>query len=554
MRKAAAAACLFSAPMLPRIKLPPSLALLALIALAYVLPGLVNHAPWKSFDAVTVEVVHGMSLSGDWLVPRVAGRPWLADPPLYYWVGLAFAKLFGGVLPFHDAVRLASGAFVLGALWFLSLAAREAAVPEERRAASASAALVLIGSIGLMVHAHEAVTDLAALAASAAAFAFLARTSRLPLVAGAGFGAALGAAFLATGPAAPVALGAAALLAHLVCDAWRTRRGLLFLGAAALVFAPIAASWPLALEHRSPAMLATWWSGEITPEGGFWDNLQYFLGIAGWFAWPGWPLALWGLWARRWRWREPHVFVPLAALLFSLAAVAYLGPPQDVNAIALLPPLALLSALGIETLRRGAANALDWFGVMTFAVFAGLVWLGYVAMMLGVPPRIAHNFAKLAPGFEAHFAALPFAVALALTLGWLYLVLATAPAPTRSVTRWAAGVALLWGTFATLWLPWVDYQKSYRSVALELKARLPARAGCIEARELGVPQQAALSYHAGIRTQPYRAAHPNACRLLLVAGSPDHESHAPGAGWKKIADVGRPGDRNERFRLYRRLR
>lgn len=552
MQKAAPAAFLFSAPMLPRIKLPPTLVLLALIALAYVVPGLIDHAPWKSSDAISIEVVHQMSLSGDWLVPHVAGRPWLADPPLYYWIGLAFTRVFGSVLAFHDAVRLASGALVLGALWAVLLAARAAAAPQERDAAGISAALVLIGSVGLMVHAHEAVTDLATLAASAAAFAFLARAGRQPLFAGAGFGAAIGAAFLSTGPAAPAALGAAALLAHFVCDAWRTRRALLFLAATALVGVPIAASWPLALGHHSAALLATWWSGEITPDGGFLDNLEYFLGIAGWFAWPGWALALWGLWARRWRWREPQVFVPLAAFVFSLAAIACLGPAQDINAIALLLPLALLSAQGIATLRRGAANALDWFGVMTFAFFTSLVWLGYVAMMLGVPPQIARNFAKIAPGFEPRFAVLPFAVALALALGWLVLLLFAAPSRTRCVVRWAAGVALLWGTFATLWLPWVDYQKNYRGVALELKAKIPPGAGCIEARDLGIPQRAALSYHAGIRTQPYRASNPDACRLLLVVGPSGREVHAPGPGWTRIANAGRPGDRNERFRLYRR--
>ena len=33
----------------------------------------------------------------------------------------------------------------------------------------------------------------------------------------------------------------------------------------------------------------------------------------------------------------------------------------------------------------------------------------------------------------------------------------------RSVLRWAAGIVLLWGMFAMLWMPWADYQKSYRS-------------------------------------------------------------------------------------------
>jgi hypothetical protein len=122
---------------------------------------------------------------------------------------------------------------------------------------------------------------------------------------------------------------------------------------------------------------------------------------------------------------------------------------------------------------------------------------------------------------------------------------------TRSVARWAAGVVLLWGTFAMLWMPWADYQKSYRSVALQLRSKLPIGAECLAQRGLGVPQAAALDYHADIRTVPFDIAQPRACPLLLVQGHPRHEFDAPGRGWTKLADVGRPGDRSERFRLYR---
>ena len=120
-----------------------------------------------------------MHLSGDWIVPRVAGEPWLDDPPFYHWLALAFAKAFGGLLGFHNAVRLASGVAMLAALWFLYLAARhravataatdpsdERAILAERRGAGAAGTLLLLGSIGLIVHAHEAVPDLAALAAA----------------------------------------------------------------------------------------------------------------------------------------------------------------------------------------------------------------------------------------------------------------------------------------------------------------------------------------------------------------------------------------------------
>jgi hypothetical protein len=76
-------------------------------------------------------------------------------------------------------------------------------------------------------------------------------------------------------------------------------------------------------------------------------------------------------------------------------------------------------------------------------------------------------------------------------------------------------------------------------------------AGCIAEKGLGVSQSAALDYHAGIRARPHDIVKPNACPLLLVQGSPKHEFDGPGTGWVKLADVGRPGDRAERYRLYR---
>ncbi len=539
--------------MLPRLALPPTHAVLIVLALAFIAPGLVGHDPWRAFDVLTIEVVQQMHLSGDWVVPRIAGEPWLEDPPFYHWLGLAFAKALGWLFGFHNAVRLASGLFMMAALWFLYLAARHSALHGEARPTGASAALLLVGSIGLMVHAHEAVPDLATLAASCAGLAFLFQSKKKNAKTGLAFGACLGVAFLSTGPLAPAVLGTSALLAHLACDEWRTARAARFLGAAALAFLVLAVSWPLALYLRAPELAQAWWHGATHARGGFGENLRYYLSTASWFAWPAWPLALWSGWILRREWRTPRVFVPLAYVLLALPAIAWLGPRQDINTIALLAPLSLLGAHGVARLRRGAANLLDWFGTMTFSFFAALVWLGYIAMMTGVPPRIANNFAKTAPGFVPQFELLPFLAALALTLAWPYLAFYTAPSPTRGVTRWAAGVALLWGTFATLWLPWADHIKSYQSVALQLKSTLPAGAGCIAQQQLAAPQRAAFSFHAGIRTEALSVAGAQGapkCPYVIVQGHPRQET-TPGPGWRKLADVGRPGDRGERYRLYR---
>ena len=241
--------------MLPRLALPPSPLVLVLLALAFALPGLPGHDPWKSFDAIAIEIAHQMHVTGDWAVPRVAGQPWLDDPPLYHWLALAFGKLLGGLVPFHNGARLASGACVLAALWLLY------------RRGGAAAPLLLIGAIGFMVHSHEALPELAGLASACAAFALLPYDRARPMLAGAGFGAALGLCFLATGWWVPAALALAALAAHAVCPRWRNWRALPFLGAAALAGLAVGAAWPWVLSARAPEVLAQWWAQAARTSG-----------------------------------------------------------------------------------------------------------------------------------------------------------------------------------------------------------------------------------------------------------------------------------------------
>ena len=322
-----------------------------------------------------------------------------------------------------------------------------------------------------------------------------------------------------------------------------------FLGAAAGAFLVPAAAWPIALYLRSPELAQSWWYGAAHARGEFGANLGYYLATAAWFAWPAWPLALWSAWTLRAEWRSPRVFVPLSAALLALVAIAWAGPQQDINTVA-----AARAARSARRARRGAAAArrgklLDWFGVMT-SVLRRADLAGLRRHDDRLPPKIANNFAKSAPGFlpsSSRCRSAPRLRSRCLALPRF----CTAPSPTCGVTRWAAGVALLWGSFATLLLPWADYVKSYRSVALQLKSTLPAGAGCIAERELAAPQRAALSFHAGILTEPQQAsAAPPKCRYLIVQGKP-REEIAPGAGWHKLADVGRPGDKGERYRLYR---
>src|SRR5229473_2627124 len=89
-----------------RITLPLAPALLALLVLAYLLPGLVGHDPWKTDDAIGIGIVHQMLEHGRWIVPYLAGEPFLEDGPFHYWIAALAANVFGLVFAPHAGARL----------------------------------------------------------------------------------------------------------------------------------------------------------------------------------------------------------------------------------------------------------------------------------------------------------------------------------------------------------------------------------------------------------------------------------------------------------------
>ena len=97
----------------------------------------------------------------------------------------------------------------------------------------------------------------------------------------------------------------------------------------------------------------------------------------------------------------------------------------------------------------------------------------------------------------------------------------------------------------TLWLPWLDFAKSYRGAIADMQRARPAGV-CVTARNLTEPQRAMFHYYAGIRA-PMRTD----CPLLLVHTS-DAQTPAPGDGWKLAWRGTRPGDTKEFFWLFRR--
>jgi 4-amino-4-deoxy-L-arabinose transferase-like glycosyltransferase len=289
------------------------------------------------------------------------------------------------------------------------------------------------------------------------------------------------------------------------------------------------------------------------------QSLAYFMRTVPWFFWPAWPVAAWAVYRWRSRLGEPAVALPLITLA-GLTILALLG--NRANEAALLPmapPLALLAAIGLPTLRRGVVSLIDWLSVTTFTLFGLIVWAYWIALVSGTPAKMAYRASQLANGTKPGVVVAELLLGLAASLAWLLLVKwrisRQPPMIWRAVVLSSAGLVLAWFLLMTLWLPVFNQRNTYRDIAERLAAELPARYDCVETREVPQAERAGLLYFGNLR---FAEQAPDfvkrSCTFLLIHDDgPISQSIRPNeSGWTFIWEGRRPNDQQQRLRLYRR--
>lgn len=526
----------------------------ALLCLAWIIPGLIGHDPWKPDDGFTFGVVYEILRGGSWVVPKLAGEVFLEEPPLYYLVSAASATLFSPLLQLHDGARLASGFFMALTFLFCGLAGREL----HGNGRGALAALLLLGCLGLVAHSHQIITDIVPLAGFAMAYYALALTLRRPIAGGAWLGLALGLVFLSQGIFETALIMLITALLPVVSAAWRHRNILKAAGVALIIALPCFIVWPLLLYSQAPELLNVWLKSDMASQ---WVSSQpqwiYYLRILPWYAWPLWAVCLWTLWCLRrngvrgHQYGTPAVALPLTGFVVTLVALTAGGSAREIYALPMLPALALLALPGMQNLRRGAANAWFWFGMMGGTFFIIVLWFYWSGLELGMPARLHAHLHRIQPGYTPGFKWLPFTLAALYTCAWFVLLAKLKRSPERPAIVWAAGVTVIWGLIAILFVGWIDTGKSYRSTFVTMQQKMPAKYQCVASRGLGETQRAVLHYVTNIVTERTEVSGKRRdCDLLLVQ---EGVAEKGAGGWKKIWEGRRPSDKVERYRLYQRI-
>ncbi|WP_066266045.1 hypothetical protein [Hydrogenophaga palleronii] len=558
----------------------PRLALILFCA-AYVLPGFLGREPWKNADVSAFGVMLEMALGhSSWWNPHLLGQAVDEAGPLPYWLGAVFIKLLPFVSP-EFAVRIPFAlllALTLVCTWYTvyHLARQPAAQPvafafggearptDYARALADAGLLALMACLGLAQLSHETTPDLARLAWVSLLLFAAARLAhagnRHPMRSVLCWGIAVLALILSGAPWIAALLGVGLLLVlslsrqsarPLVAETgWLTDTpapkhdtllwSALLLAAAFVV--TVTAGLVPAPALQTPLSAIEWQS---------WGRLLV------WFTWPAWPLMLWTLWRWRRQLVQPHVALPLWAVLVSVVDSAQ-SDQRDRALLLALPALAALAAFALPTLRRSVAALVDWFTLVFFSGCALVIWVVWFAMQTGVPAKPAANVARLAPGFVPEFSFWLFAFGALATGAWLWLVAWRAgrhrAALWKSLVLPAAGTTLCWLLLMTLWLPLLDFGRSYGPISRSIARLVPANS-CVLTDGLSQPQIAALQYHGQLRLVRTESAGDAGCRSLVVAPEKQAtlDQRVDLTQWAFKATVRRLTDNKESLLVYQRI-
>lgn len=462
---------------------PAKLAWLALIVLVHY---------WCLFDGLAAiglvgpdeprfaAIAREMAETGDWVTPRLHGKPWFEKPILYYWAAAVQYRLWGDTeiaarLP--SAVAATAASLAIGWLawrlygWgaaqivLLLFPATVAAIGFARAATtdmlfSASLALALVAAARIVKPAGALAADDATIYAGAKPPP---RSRALTeLFWRAGFGGALGLAALAKGPAALILAGGSAGLWALTTRRWRDAFALAN-PAAILVFALVALPWYVLCAVRNPEFVDVFIISH---------NFQRFLTPVFQHEQPFWffgPILLLGLvpWTpllvavardgiallRSGRWMSSPSFFIACWVIFPVLFFSASKSKLPGYVLPAIPPLALLLA---RSLSKGLAQRdplTRWLLVAT----------GIVLLILGGTAALPSLAAARMPGVTPK-ALLPLAVAL-LAGGAVAEFFAILRRGIFTVAVSALAIAAAAGALNRFILPHMDGQISARAVA-----------------------------------------------------------------------------------------
>ena len=496
------------------------------LLIIFLCTGLIGHEPWRPLESTSISIILDIVQNNLIILPMAASENIITHPPLYSYVAAAFGKLFSPILSLHDAARLSNIFWVGLIMTSLGLMTRELWGQGFGR----QAGLLFVGSVGLILNIHSLIPEIATLLGYTMSLYAFSLYFRRPFRASMVLGFGSGIAFL-SGGIIPIIVIYLSSLFLLVFKNWRNKRYFIFIVISATITILVISPWLYSFNYLEPKLFFSWINTtELSPKLLFNYHLQGIL----WFTWPALPLAIW-LITKDYKsiLSQKRLQIPIIFFVVLLIIISITGQPNQTNLIPFTIPLSIIAVGGIDKLNRGAASALNWFGILIFGFIGFLIWLGWFAMMSEIPERIHERMFYQSANYVAEFEFFNFIFALIITTLWLASIIKFKITNRSAISNWALGITMVWVTLITLWCPFIDNRKDYNLIFTDVKQQLIKSSTCVYVNNLSDSQINLLHYYSGIK-----GTNPNLenkdCRLALVSLTEEKEIPAEYKLWSEI--------------------
>lgn len=554
---------------------------LILITAIYGLMGIFGRDPWKNDDAAGFGGMWTLANGSwhDWLLPHIQGRDDLLVGPLPYWIGGLLIKLFGPFIGATNAAGIYAALcffFSCAAIWHATylLGRRPEVQPmtfalggqpnpkDYGQTLADSALMIFLACFGLAMRAHETTPALAHLTAMSLVLYGAVRSLDKPIQGGFWVGAGLAIFALSGSLWLFTIIFFGLFLSLLICE---IKPALRCLGMTCLTASLGLILWPLLwIVSGLPSETITnawhiWWGDAFIQLSPSKQSLGFLARNIPLYAWPIWPLALWSIWF--WRKganyplggiRNPNMALPLGLIISALIYLIHQVDLTEQSLIITIPPLVIWACFSLPIIKRSVISFIDWLALLTFTLLGTFIWIMWFAMTTHIPATLAKNVARQVPGFIPEFSWLSVGVALIATGLWISVVRwRTSRAPKaiwRAVVISAAGTTLTWVLLMTLWLPTINYAKTYRAVSERLVKAMPSNYRCVNSTYLGDGQLASFIYFTNIPLKDDVT-----CDLWLTHSAKEvkQEAKINSQTLELLWEDRRASDRSERLRLYK---
>jgi len=500
--------------------------LFLILTTIWIFTGLIGHAPWIPAESQSISMIMDIIQNNSIIAPLAASQNSINNPPLYPYMGAVLGNLLTAVIPIHDAARLSNGLWIGLTLISIGLLSRELWGPGYGR----QVCLVFIASIGLIFNIHTIRPEVATLLGFSLSIYAFALHNRRPFRASMvlGFGSSI--IFLTNGIIPLISLLITAL-GLLVIKSWRNNRYYIFCSISILIASMIIGPWVFILFQYNPELFFLWINRLSISQG---PEFIYYLKNILWFSWPALPLVILVLIKNyKFIYQQKKLHLPLIFSIAIFITITLDNKLDQINLMPILIPFSILAVGAIDLLKRSAASALNWFGILIFGFVGILIWLGWFAMMIGFPTKIYERIYYLSGNHNAEFQFMSFLIALIITIMWIISIRNLKITNRSAISNWALGITMVWVTSIMLCSPFLDKRKSFSGVFLDAKKHLTQNSSCLYLYNLSDNHTNLLHYYTGVKGISFNDSN-TSCRMVMLSINYDDKMPSEFQKWKQV--------------------